>query len=131
MAGPTNMTPADIGRLPAGERAELAQAFAEAITGVFRVAVPVLVVGFLLTLLVREVPLRTASGQARRDGASTRSGALESADMVPVDAALTAAALAAIDAGRGLTSPDGAPIDYNRAGSGAERVSVGHTSTGR
>jgi EmrB/QacA subfamily drug resistance transporter len=129
-AVPTNMTPADIGRLPATERAEVAEAFADAITGVFRIAVPVLVVGFLLTLLLREVPLRTASGQARRAAATSGSDAVDPAGAVRVDAALAAAGPAAIDAGPALTSPDTVAIGYNRAAT-AERVVVGDTSTGR
>ena len=60
------LTPAQIAALPAGERAQVASGFADAITGVFAYGVPMLVVGFLLTLLLREIPLRTQSGQAQR-----------------------------------------------------------------
>jgi EmrB/QacA subfamily drug resistance transporter len=60
------MTPAEIAGLPAAERAQLASAFADAITGVFIYAVPVLIAGFLLVQFLREAPLRTISGQARR-----------------------------------------------------------------
>ncbi|HEX6422932.1 MAG TPA: MDR family MFS transporter [Acidimicrobiales bacterium] len=59
-AAPTGMTPEQIAALPAAEQAQMAGAFAEAITLVFRAAVPLLVVGFALTWLLRDVALRTA-----------------------------------------------------------------------
>jgi hypothetical protein len=65
-AAPTGLTPEDILRLPVAEQTRTAGAFADAITLVFGYAVPVLVVGFLLTWLLREVPLRTASGAGQR-----------------------------------------------------------------
>ena len=68
-AAPAGLTPADIGGLPAQQQAVLAGAFAESITLVFLYAVPILVVGFLLTWLLREKPLRTVSGEARRAAA--------------------------------------------------------------
>ena len=64
--GATDLTPKEIAKLPAGERAHVASAFADAITGVFAYGIPVLIVGFLIALLLREVPLRTQSGQALR-----------------------------------------------------------------
>ena len=66
---PAGMTPEQIALLPADQRAVLAGAFADAITRVFLVAVPLLIAGFLVTFLLRERPLRTASGEARRDAA--------------------------------------------------------------
>jgi EmrB/QacA subfamily drug resistance transporter len=60
-AAPTGMTPAQISQLPAADRTVLAGAFADAITPIFLYAVPLLVVGFLVTLLLRERPLRTAA----------------------------------------------------------------------
>jgi hypothetical protein len=97
-AAPTGLTPEDILRLPVAEQARTAGAFADAITLVFSYAVPVLVVGFLLTWLLREVPLRTASGagqQADVDasaaaavGSSAAGGAVDAppvgADATPV-----------------------------------------------
>jgi EmrB/QacA subfamily drug resistance transporter len=65
-AAPRSMTPEQIAHLPADQRAHVAAAFADAITGVFAYGVPLLVVAFLLALLLREVPLRTQSGQALR-----------------------------------------------------------------
>jgi EmrB/QacA subfamily drug resistance transporter len=61
-----NLTPEQIGALPAAQYAQIADAFATSITDVFRIAVPVLAVGFALAWLLREKPLRTASGDARK-----------------------------------------------------------------
>jgi hypothetical protein len=65
-SAPTGLTPEEIAHLPAAEQARMAGAFADAITSVFLYAVPVLLVGFLLTHLLRENPLRTVSGSVRR-----------------------------------------------------------------
>lgn len=107
-AAPTGLTPEEIGQLPAAEQARMAGAFADAITGVFLYAVPVLVVGFLLTHLLRENPLRTVSGSARRAD-EVRAAAGGHADALPatgtagvVDYGATGAA----PAGNG-TSPHG------------------------
>jgi hypothetical protein len=69
-AAPTGTTPEEIAQLPEAERAGMAGAFADAITGVFRLAVPVLLVGWAVTWLLREIPLRTVSGQDQRNGAA-------------------------------------------------------------
>jgi EmrB/QacA subfamily drug resistance transporter len=63
---PAGMTPAQIAQLPADQRAVLAGAFSESITAVFLYAVPLLVLGFVVTWWLREKPLRTASAEARR-----------------------------------------------------------------
>jgi EmrB/QacA subfamily drug resistance transporter len=60
------ITPEELHRQPAAERAQTATAFADAIGGVFLLAVPVLIAGFALTWLLRETALRTTSGMARR-----------------------------------------------------------------
>ena len=60
------ITPAQLHAMPAAERAQTATAFADAIGGVFLIGVPVLVVGFALTWLLRETVLRTTSGMDRR-----------------------------------------------------------------
>jgi hypothetical protein len=60
------ITPSELHELPAAERAQTAAAFADAIGGVFLLAVPVLVTGFALTWLLREKVLRTSSGMDRR-----------------------------------------------------------------
>jgi hypothetical protein len=99
-AAPTGLTPEEIAHLPAGEAAGMATAFADAITGVFRIAVPFLLVGWAITWLLKEVPLRTASG--RQAAAADRAGA--PVDAVAVDAALAAAGPGTVDAGPGLAS---------------------------
>jgi AcrR family transcriptional regulator len=71
------MTPEDIAHLPTADRAQTAAAFADAITMVFRYAVPVLVVGFLLTWLFEERPLRTASVATRRDNGDATAVSLD------------------------------------------------------
>jgi MFS family permease len=60
------ITPEELHRLPASEQVQTASAFADAIGGVFLVTVPLLVVGFALSWLLRESPLRTSSGTDRR-----------------------------------------------------------------
>ena len=72
-----SMTPSQISQLAAGERAQMAGAYADAITGVFLVAVPVLLLGFALTWFLREVPLRTSTSRA------------DDAGPAPLDAAVT------------------------------------------
>jgi EmrB/QacA subfamily drug resistance transporter len=67
-ASALGITPDEMKALPAAERARLAAAFADAIPGVFLDAVPVMFIGFLLTLLIREVALRTTSGDEQRRG---------------------------------------------------------------
>jgi EmrB/QacA subfamily drug resistance transporter len=62
------LTPEQITHLPAGERAEMASAVADAITGVFAYGVPLFVIAFLVARLLRETPLRTESGEALRAG---------------------------------------------------------------
>jgi EmrB/QacA subfamily drug resistance transporter len=83
----TGLTPAQIAKLPAGERAHVASAFADAITGVFAYGVPILILGFLIALLLREVPLRTQSGEAlRADGRGPEPTGVSAAE--PVTAVL-------------------------------------------
>jgi EmrB/QacA subfamily drug resistance transporter len=94
-SAPAGITPADIGALPAAQQAVLAGAFSESITLVFLYAVPVLVVGFALTWLLREKPLRTASGEARRAATADAPTPAEAPAPAPVDAPTPAPALAA------------------------------------
>jgi EmrB/QacA subfamily drug resistance transporter len=61
---PTGLTPEQITHLPAAEYAQLSEAFADAINRVFTYGVPVLLVGFLITWLLREAPLRRAVAPA-------------------------------------------------------------------
>ncbi len=62
--------PDTINQLPDDQRAQVAGAFADAITNVFLWAVPLVLLGWTLTWLLKEKPLRTSSGQARRAQAS-------------------------------------------------------------
>jgi EmrB/QacA subfamily drug resistance transporter len=105
-AAPAGMTPEQISRLPADEYARVAGAFADAITMVFTYAVPLVAVGFLLTWLLKEVPLRSASA-ARSTTPSTNG-----------DGAEAGAAAAAADtpaepvyAAERTASHDGVPAD--------------------
>lgn len=106
---PTNMTPAQIGGLPAAERAQLAGAFADAITMVFRYAVPMLVVGFLLTWLLREMPLRTTSAGARHDDEPATPIPVADAEAADVDPAAETAETAE-------PTPPAAPVPQGTAG---------------
>jgi Na+/melibiose symporter-like transporter len=68
------LTPEQIDELPSAERAEMAGAVAEAITGVFAYVVPLLIGTFLLARLLREIPLRTQSGAALRASGTGETG---------------------------------------------------------
>jgi predicted MFS family arabinose efflux permease len=61
-----SITPEQLHRLSDAEQARTATAFADAIGGVFLVAVPILLVGFALTWLLKETALRNTSGMALR-----------------------------------------------------------------
>jgi hypothetical protein len=65
-AVPQSLTPEAINQLPGDQKAHLAGAFADAITTVFLWAVPLLLVGWMLTWWLKEKPLRTSSGHAAR-----------------------------------------------------------------
>ncbi|MFO7279054.1 MAG: MDR family MFS transporter [Thermoanaerobacterales bacterium] len=82
---PSDLTPELLRSLPAEERAVLSTAYADAITAVFAYAVPVLLVGFALTWLLRAVPLRTVA--ARVAAASEAAGAEPAAHHATVEAA--------------------------------------------
>lgn len=73
-AVPENMTPAAINQLPLEQRAQTASAFADAITTVFLWAVPLVLVGWVLTWLLKEKTLRTSSGHAARDAETAGNG---------------------------------------------------------
>lgn len=60
----STITPDGIAALPAAEKAGFIAAFADALTDVFLIAVPVMLVAFALTWLLREIPLRATSGSA-------------------------------------------------------------------
>ena len=76
-APPRASRPRRSGSSPPRRRTELAGAFAEPITMVFLYAVPLLLVGFGLTWLLKNVPLR---GHVRRGRARGRSGPRRTGD---------------------------------------------------
>jgi EmrB/QacA subfamily drug resistance transporter len=73
-AVPENMTPAAINQLPLEQRARTASAFADAITTVFLWAVPLVLVGWVLTWLLKEKTLRTSSGHVAREAETPGNG---------------------------------------------------------
>jgi hypothetical protein len=83
----------------------MAGAFAESITMVFRYAVPLLLVGFALTWLLKNMPLRATSASAERD--ATPAPTAPGADAVPAAAAATPGVATA-------APPDAAPADSER-----------------
>ena len=60
-----HITPEVVRRLDPRQR-PTSEAFADAITRVFAFGVPLLLFGFVLSLFLKEKPLRTASGDIRR-----------------------------------------------------------------
>ncbi len=80
---PESMTPDAINRLPDDQKAQMASAFADAITSVFLWAVPLALLGWTLTWLLKEKPLRTSSGQARRAQASANGNGHQPAPAEP------------------------------------------------
>jgi EmrB/QacA subfamily drug resistance transporter len=58
--GGTRFTPAAVQRLPEAARATFVAGFADSLTTVFLFAVPLVLVAFALTWLLREVPLRSS-----------------------------------------------------------------------
>jgi EmrB/QacA subfamily drug resistance transporter len=102
---PDGLTPEAIAQLPASQRTAMAGAFAESITMVFRYAVPLLLVGFALTWLLKNMPLRATSASAERD--ATPAPPAPGTDAVPAAAAATPRVAAA-------ATPDAAPADSER-----------------
>ena len=107
---PEGLTPEAIGQLPEADRAQMAGAFAESITMVFRYAVPLLAVGFLLTWLLKNVPLRSTSGEAARSDASTAADGAASPS-VPVERPAVRSAAASSRNGEALPLEAEIPVD--------------------
>jgi EmrB/QacA subfamily drug resistance transporter len=84
-AVPENMTPAAINQLPVEQKAQTAAAFADAITNVFRWAVPLVLIGWVLTWLLKEKVLRTSSGHVAREAeiASNAHGGVVDSTPIP------------------------------------------------
>ncbi|MFC4064483.1 MDR family MFS transporter [Actinoplanes subglobosus] len=59
--------PAALHRLPAAQSAPIIEAYADAVTYVFRWVVPVAVLGFLIAWLLKELPLRDSARAAATD----------------------------------------------------------------
>ncbi len=57
-----SMRPETVATLPADQRADFVVSFSTALTDVFLIAVPVMLLAFALTWLLREIPLRAVSG---------------------------------------------------------------------
>ena len=64
--------PAQINRLPTAERAVYVNAFSHGLQEVFLVAVPFTVLAFVLSLVMKEIPLRTTSERSTPDGGERR-----------------------------------------------------------
>ena len=64
-AGAVQSDPSAIARLPAAVHSGIVQAFADSLHVVFLAAVPFVVVGFFLTLFLREIPLRRSVAPGR------------------------------------------------------------------
>jgi EmrB/QacA subfamily drug resistance transporter len=77
---PTGMTPTQIAALPPAQQAATAAAFADAITQVFLYSVPLVLAGFLVTWLLRDVPLRTRLEDVRRTDATDATVASDASD---------------------------------------------------
>ena len=75
------ITPQAIDALPATDKAVFIDAFATALTDVFLIAVPVMIVAFVLTWFLREIPLMASSGQAR---ALAQEGAVQKTEVAAV-----------------------------------------------
>jgi hypothetical protein len=85
-AVPESMTPAAINQLPVEQKAQTAGAFADAITTVFLWAVPLVLVGWVLTWFLKERPLRTSSGHAAREAAIASNGHGDVVDLTRITA---------------------------------------------
>jgi hypothetical protein len=58
-----SLTPAQVRQLPPDVQHDVAQAYAHALTTAFAVAIPALVIGFLLAVLLRSAPIPERPGQ--------------------------------------------------------------------
>jgi EmrB/QacA subfamily drug resistance transporter len=81
-----HMTPAQLHRLPPSVHQGLIEAFSRSIHPVFVWAIPFAVVGFLITLLLREIPLRERQKPAGASTAEEAGAQLEAAAAEPAPA---------------------------------------------
>jgi hypothetical protein len=85
-AVPQDLTPAAINHLPPEQRVQTASAFADAITTVFLWAVPLVLVGWVLTWFLKEKTLRTSSGHVAREAEIAGDGHGDVLDLMPIAA---------------------------------------------
>jgi AcrR family transcriptional regulator len=85
-AVPQNLTPAAINQLPVEQRAQTASAFADSITTVFLWAVPLVLLGWVLTWFLREQTLRTSSGHVAREAEIASDDHDDVVDLMPIGA---------------------------------------------
>jgi EmrB/QacA subfamily drug resistance transporter len=83
-AVPQNLTPAAINQLPPEQRAQTASAFADSITTVFLWAVPLVLLGWVLTWFLKEQTLRTSSGHVAREAEIASDGHDDVVDLMPI-----------------------------------------------
>ncbi|MXQ62568.1 MFS transporter [Actinomadura rayongensis] len=108
-------SPAAIRHLPEPFHGLVVHSFTDALETVFLVGVPIVLVGFLAVVGLKELPLRGAAKQAPTpqpavppDGAPI-AGTVQSADGTPIpDVALTLIDIGGRQLGRAVTGPDGA-----------------------
>jgi EmrB/QacA subfamily drug resistance transporter len=84
-----NITPEAVRRLQPAARAATQAAFADAITRVFALAVPLLLAALVLAFFMKETPLRTASGDIRRATAALEIDFAEDSLIAIADPALS------------------------------------------
>ncbi|MEV6984429.1 MDR family MFS transporter [Sphaerisporangium sp. NPDC051017] len=70
--GVNAITPQMVHHLPPPVRTAIARAYAQALPPIFLYVAPIVAVGFVLAFFIREVPLSTRPGAARRDVAAHR-----------------------------------------------------------
>jgi EmrB/QacA subfamily drug resistance transporter len=85
-AVPQNLTPAAINQLPLEQRAQTASAFADSITTVFLWALPLVLLGWVLTWFLKEQTLRTSSGHVAREAEIASNGHGDVVDLTPIAA---------------------------------------------
>ncbi|WP_250447338.1 MDR family MFS transporter [Actinotalea sp. C106] len=90
--GATSLTPALVAELPEEVRDGVVNVFAEALAPAFWYLVPLVAVGFVLTLLLREVPLSDVAGMVARGEAVA--AAPSAAEVTPEGAGASAPAAA-------------------------------------
>ncbi|MER6627950.1 MFS transporter [Streptomyces sp. NPDC000987] len=121
----------DMDKLPAPLRTVMESSYGHGIADVFLIASGLALIAFLITLFIKEVPLRTKGGLAQAAESETPAGApaAETASAAGAGAASAAGAGAASAAGAGVTAVEagapGAETAAGRAVSGTEPAPEG------